>query len=145
MRFSNYMQQCLTELEMNREYDTDALLVQLVRLQNITEKIVRLNNKDDIVDLVPAIPRAPLSAYQAAFQTELDNIDQSLSKSLRNNSKTSASRASSLPTVHTSLTLVLFKEFFISAWVIISTFVPFGNYQTWSNLYCSKSQWLTHT
>jgi len=83
------MQQCLSELETNREYDTDALLVQLVRLQNVTENIVRLNTKDDMGDSIPGIPRAPLSAYQSAFQTELDKIDQSLSKSLRNNSRPS--------------------------------------------------------
>ncbi len=89
MKFSNYIQQCLKELESAREYETDVLLVHLIKLQHLTEKIYSINSRDDLSDNVPGIPRAPISAYQSAFQAELDKIQTFLPKSLRNN-RTSA-------------------------------------------------------
>lgn len=81
--FSTYVRQCLAELESAREHASDAFLVEHVRLQHLTERIYQFNNqeRDGDADEVPGIPRAPASAYQAAFQGELDRFQASLDKS----------------------------------------------------------------
>ncbi|KAK3945221.1 hypothetical protein QBC46DRAFT_371581 [Diplogelasinospora grovesii] len=85
MKFSPYIQQCLRELQESKEYETDTILATMVQLQHLTEKIAEVNNTRDDLPHVLGIPRAPVSAYISTFQSELDKIKGSLSKSLRNN------------------------------------------------------------
>ena len=79
------------KLEEASEYETDALLVQLVRLQHLTEMIFQINTRDQIVDTLPGIPETPVIAYHTAFQKELDRLRDSLPPSLKNNCKQSLS------------------------------------------------------
>lgn len=85
LRFSNYVQQCLRELESAQEFETDAFLVKHLQLQHLTERIHNFNCKEleAVADNGATIPRAPDSAYQAAFQGELDRFEASLDKNLK--------------------------------------------------------------
>jgi len=75
---------CLEELESAKEYETDILLVNQIRLQHLIERIHNFNTQEleEAADDVPGIPRAPASAYQAAFQGELDRFQASLDKNM---------------------------------------------------------------
>ncbi|KAK8058207.1 hypothetical protein PG994_008655 [Apiospora phragmitis] len=73
-KYTGYIERCVKELEAANEYETDSLLVQLMRIQRLSDKISCLHNKgEDDIEL-PAIPRAPTSAYLGAFQAELDKF-----------------------------------------------------------------------
>lgn len=81
------MDQCLRELETDKEYETDALLSQLLRIQHLTDRIGQMQNKDRVDESLPGIPRAPVSAYLNAFQSELDKFKAQIPRHLRSNSK----------------------------------------------------------
>jgi hypothetical protein len=85
MKFSHYMQQCMTELEQANELDTDQYLVYLIRIQHLTERICRvtLSTRDD-AEASGTMPGAPVSAYLTSFQGELDRIRVSLRKPVKN-------------------------------------------------------------
>lgn len=85
-RFTPYMEQCLRDLEKEKEYETDSLLAQLIRIQHLSDRIGQLHSKDQLDDNLPGIPRAPVSAYLNAFQTELDKFDAQIPRYLRSNS-----------------------------------------------------------
>jgi hypothetical protein len=84
MRYSKYMQQCVRELEAAKEFESDTLLLTYVRIQHLMERVARLHSPDEMEDEV-GIPRAPVSAYISAFQSELDKIRAGVPKYLRNN------------------------------------------------------------
>ncbi|KAJ4016477.1 hypothetical protein NW766_004674 [Fusarium irregulare] len=84
MRYTKYIQTCLSVLEQEREYETDTRLVALVRIQHLTERISQLNAPDDPTEEVLGLPTAPMSAYVSAFHTELDRIRLSLPLELQN-------------------------------------------------------------
>ncbi|KAI4595297.1 hypothetical protein KJ359_006971 [Pestalotiopsis sp. 9143b] len=84
-RYTPYMEQCLRDLEKDKEYETDALLAQLIRIQHLSDRIGHLHSNDQLDDNLPGIPRAPVSAYLNAFQTELDKFDAQIPRYLRSN------------------------------------------------------------
>ncbi|KAF5020108.1 hypothetical protein F66182_7871 [Fusarium sp. NRRL 66182] len=84
MRYTKYIQSCLSVLEKEREYETDIRLVYLVRIQHLTERISQLNSPDDPAEEVAGLPSAPLSAYVSAFDNELDRMRQGLPPELQN-------------------------------------------------------------
>ncbi|ORY55884.1 uncharacterized protein BCR38DRAFT_402951 [Pseudomassariella vexata] len=83
LTFTPYMKQCVQDLETDREYETDVLLVQLVRIQHLSDRIAQVHAKDQHHDDLPGIPRAPLTAYLNAFQTELDKYKAQIPRHLR--------------------------------------------------------------
>ncbi|EFX04644.1 hypothetical protein CMQ_1572 [Grosmannia clavigera kw1407] len=83
MRFSPYVRQCLDELDEISEYPSDARLVTIVRLQHLAEKVARFNRPEELGDEIPGISRAPSSAYQLAFQNELDRLCQALPEDIK--------------------------------------------------------------
>ncbi|UNI23349.1 hypothetical protein JDV02_009175 [Purpureocillium takamizusanense] len=83
MRYSSYLQKCVRELEASGEYDTDAALVFLVRVQHLTERIWDVNSGEREHEVNPGIPTAPSSAYILAFQNELDRLRNSLPDHLK--------------------------------------------------------------
>ncbi|KAK3395453.1 hypothetical protein B0T20DRAFT_35316 [Sordaria brevicollis] len=85
IRYSPYIQQCLSELQESKEYETDGILVHMVQLQHLTEKIAQVNSKTESPESVGGITRAPVAAYMSTFQSELDKICGSLNKSQKNN------------------------------------------------------------
>ncbi|KAI0127084.1 hypothetical protein BJ170DRAFT_596643 [Xylariales sp. AK1849] len=84
-RYTPYIDQCLRELETAKEYESDLLLVQLVRIQHLADRISQLHSRDRMDDELPGIPRAPVTAYLNAFQTELDRFKAQIPRHLRKN------------------------------------------------------------
>lgn len=84
-KYSAYVQRCLRELESANEFDSDGLLIQLVKIQRLTEQIHEMNTRVDGPDEIPGMPKAPLAAYQRAFQGELDRIQSFLTDDLKEN------------------------------------------------------------
>jgi hypothetical protein len=87
IKFTPYMDQCLRELETMKEYEADSLLVQLVRIQHLSERIAQLHAREHVAEDPPGFARAPMSAYFNAFQGELDRFKSSLPRHLRSNRK----------------------------------------------------------
>jgi hypothetical protein len=85
MKFSPYVQECLRDLEASMEYESDSFLIYTLRLQNLTQQVRDMNLRCGEPEDIPGIPRAPNSAYQLAFQTELDRIRASLPQELKEN------------------------------------------------------------
>ncbi|KAH8882513.1 hypothetical protein GQ53DRAFT_753570 [Thozetella sp. PMI_491] len=82
LNFTPYIKLCLQELQDNREYETDIILAHMVRIQNLTEKIVEMRTREQEDS---SVLRAPISAYTSTYQAELDKIQSSISKNLKNN------------------------------------------------------------
>ncbi|KAI0879816.1 uncharacterized protein GGS22DRAFT_176700 [Annulohypoxylon maeteangense] len=84
-RYTPYIDQCLGELEADQEYESDLLLVQLVRIQNLSERIAQLHAKDHTTDELNTITRAPATAYSNMFHAELEKFTASLPPNLAAN------------------------------------------------------------
>lgn len=87
MRYTNYMQECVTELDIRRECDTDIALTYMIRAQHLTERIYQLDAKDQALEQVSEIPSAPMSVYVSAFQSELDRLRESMPEWLKADSQ----------------------------------------------------------
>ncbi|KAJ5619479.1 hypothetical protein N7510_003463 [Penicillium lagena] len=86
-RYTKHHDQCLNELKDAAEYETDELLVQLVRIQHLTERIFQFNHRDQFfVELIGvALPETTVAGHLSAFQAELDSLENSLPKKLKAN------------------------------------------------------------
>lgn len=81
MRYSPYLDECLRDLEASNEYESDATLVFLVKVQHLTERIHEKNQRS-VTSEDRGIPTAPKSAYISALQHELDGIREQLPPAL---------------------------------------------------------------
>ncbi|KAG6013669.1 hypothetical protein E4U54_006466 [Claviceps lovelessii] len=86
LTFTPYIQECLKVLENEKEYESDITLFFIVRIQRLTERIFELTSKDRGEEDLPGIPSAPMTAYMAAFQNEIDRIYDSLPSRLQDDS-----------------------------------------------------------
>ncbi|TDZ53645.1 putative membrane protein [Colletotrichum trifolii] len=84
MRFSAYIQQCLRELEQNRELESDMHVVHIVKIQRLAERISQIRGNEDGEEEI-GLPKAPLSAYASSFQAELDKLQSNMPPSLADN------------------------------------------------------------
>ncbi|KHO11616.1 Winged helix-turn-helix transcription repressor DNA-binding protein [Metarhizium robertsii ARSEF 23] len=84
LKYTAYIQDCMNVLENSREYESDITLLYLVRVQRLTERIFELNSKDKAVEDIPGLPSAPMSAYIAAFQNEIETMRNTLPPNLQN-------------------------------------------------------------
>ncbi|XDG08922.1 hypothetical protein ABKA04_008537 [Annulohypoxylon sp. FPYF3050] len=84
-RYTPYIDQCSKELEASQEYESDVLLIHLVRIQNLSERISQLHAKDNTANEINAIARAPASAYSNMFHAELEKFTDSLPPSIATN------------------------------------------------------------
>lgn len=89
MRATRYLDQCLKELEANMEYDSDAQLVTLVRIQHLMERLSRLNDDGEPTEEIFAIPTLPTlrEVVLSACQVELERIKENMPAGLKSNSK----------------------------------------------------------
>ncbi|KAJ2967879.1 hypothetical protein NQ176_g9455 [Zarea fungicola] len=78
-----YLDQCLKDLENAREYKTDELVIQLVRIQRLTERIFDLHNRDSPVDDQLRPPETPTTARLESFRVELDRFRNALPMHLK--------------------------------------------------------------
>jgi hypothetical protein len=73
------MDQCLKDLDDVGEYKTDQLVIQLVHIQQLTEKIFHFHSIDS-----PADERlSPTMARLEAFRVELDSLRNALPPRLK--------------------------------------------------------------
>ncbi|KAL0935010.1 arsenate reductase [Colletotrichum truncatum] len=87
MSFSPYMQRCLRELETAREYESDTYLVYLIKLQNLSDKIVQQSRRsdDEDEDESERKQRAPFAAYIPAFEAGLNNLIRDIPATFQTN------------------------------------------------------------
>ncbi|XP_044719829.1 tRNA processing endoribonuclease [Hirsutella rhossiliensis] len=83
MRYSPYLRECVKDLEESREYETDTILVFLVKVQHLTERIHEQNLRSETSEDIRGIPTAPKSAYIFALQNELDRIHDNLPREIK--------------------------------------------------------------
>jgi hypothetical protein len=76
--YTQYLDQCLSELEDAGEYETDQLAVQLVRIQRLTEKICQFHSPGSVVDGQLGPPEVSTTRQLEAFQVELDGLRDAL-------------------------------------------------------------------
>lgn len=86
MKYTAYIQDCLKVLEKDEEYESDTTLLHLVKVQRLMVRIFELTSKDRGEEDMPGIPTAPMSAYVAALQNEIDTLHANLPPSLQNDS-----------------------------------------------------------
>ncbi|CAK7207558.1 hypothetical protein SEUCBS139899_010368 [Sporothrix eucalyptigena] len=84
-RYTKYIAQCLLELEQAAEYKTDQLVVELVRVQHLTETIAHFHTRDQLLDDLPGLPRLSTNVYLEALQAELDRQRTALPVELQMN------------------------------------------------------------
>ncbi|TVY36753.1 hypothetical protein LSUB1_G007916 [Lachnellula subtilissima] len=82
-RYTKYMDQCLKDLDDAREYKTDQLAIQLVRIQQLTEKIFHFHSSDSPVDEQLGSPEPSTMARLEAFRVELDSLRNALPPNLK--------------------------------------------------------------
>jgi hypothetical protein len=88
-RYTKYMDQCLKDLDDAREYKTDQLVIQLVRIQQLTEKISHFHSSDSPVDGQLGSPEPSTMARLEAFRIELDSLRNALPPNLKSDCKIS--------------------------------------------------------
>ncbi|XXH06176.1 hypothetical protein Hte_012622 [Hypoxylon texense] len=84
-KYSLYIDQCLKEIEADNEYETDSVLVYLLRAQHLSERIAQLHCKDQAGNESTVMARAPVSAYSGMFHAELEKFKASLPQNIISN------------------------------------------------------------
>lgn len=84
-RYTKYIDQCVHELEQSAEYKSDQLVVELIRVQNLTETISHFHNRDQLLEELPGVPRLSPIVYLEALQAELERLRGTLPAHLKNN------------------------------------------------------------
>ena len=87
MRYTKHIDQCLNDLRDAAEFESDQLLVELIRIQHLSDRVYQINSRRDLVAELPGIPVTPVAVYRRAFITELDRLRSSLPENLRSNCK----------------------------------------------------------
>lgn len=82
-RYTKYLDQCLKDLDDAREYKTDQLAIQLVHIQQLTEKIFHFHSSDSPVDEQLGSPELSTMARLEAFRVELDSLRNALPPNLK--------------------------------------------------------------
>lgn len=77
-KYTKYIDQYLKDLEHAREYKTDELVIQLVRIQRLTEKIFDFHNGDSMMNEQLGPPETPTMARLEALRVELDSLRNSI-------------------------------------------------------------------
>lgn len=86
--FTKHLQQCYEEMELDPEYETDALLVELIKIQHLTEKIFRFNHREEYVEPMPGLTppaEADSGLYLISLKIEMESLQSSLPAWLENN------------------------------------------------------------
>jgi hypothetical protein len=85
-RYTPYIDRCVRELEAAREFESDLVLVHLMRIQKLSDGIAQLRANESVEEL-PGISRAPRSAYYGAYQEQLDHFMTKLPRQLKTHSE----------------------------------------------------------
>ncbi|KAI5865679.1 hypothetical protein GGS23DRAFT_603235 [Durotheca rogersii] len=84
-KYTTYIERCVGDLEADNEYETDSLLVHLVRIQHLSERISQLYNNRWGNDGPTGIAHAPISAHAVLFHAELEQVRASVPQHLKSN------------------------------------------------------------
>lgn len=79
--FTRHLQQCQQDMEEAPEYDTDGLLVELIKIQNLTERIFRFNHREELLDAMPGLlspQESDAMLYIATYKMELEGLRSSV-------------------------------------------------------------------
>jgi hypothetical protein len=76
------MDQCLNDLDYAQEHKTDQLAIQLVHIQQLTEKIFQFHSSDSPVDEQLGSSEPPTMARLEAFRVELGSLRNALPSNL---------------------------------------------------------------
>lgn len=81
MRCTSFIDECVQAISVATEYDTDIILVQMVRLQKLVEEIRAsgLQNNSSL--------KGPVEMYVKVFQTRLQEYKSALPPNLQQNSE----------------------------------------------------------
>lgn len=86
--FTKNLRQCQDEMELAPEYETDALLVELIKIQHLTEKIFRFNHREELAEPMPSLTppvEADSGLYLISLKIEMESLQSSLPAWLENN------------------------------------------------------------
>jgi hypothetical protein len=81
-KYNKYMDQCLKDLDDAGECKTDQLVIQLIRIQRLTEKIFHFHGNDSPLDEQLDMYGPTKMARLEAFRLELDDLREALPPSL---------------------------------------------------------------
>lgn len=84
-RYTKYMDECLKELVDSGEYKTDHLIVELVRIQRLTEKVSHFHGDDSPMDEPLGSPEPSTMARIETFRVELNDLRNTIPPSLKFN------------------------------------------------------------
>jgi hypothetical protein len=82
-KYTNYLDQCLKDLDDASEYKTDQLVIQLVRIQHLTEKIFLFHGSDSPVEEQLGSSRHSTMARLEAFRIKLESLRNALAPDLK--------------------------------------------------------------
>jgi len=77
------MDQCLKDLDDDKEYKTDQLTIQLIHIQRLTDKIAHFHSSDSPMDEQLGTPEPSTMARLEAFRVELDSLRNALPPHLK--------------------------------------------------------------
>ncbi|KAH8664742.1 hypothetical protein BX600DRAFT_303330 [Xylariales sp. PMI_506] len=83
VKYSRYLNQCLEELETAAEYKTDQLVVQLARIQQLTEKISNFHSRDLVEDEFTEGAAVSTIARLETFEVQLDSLRNMMPQDLK--------------------------------------------------------------
>ena len=84
-RYTKQLEQYLECLETEAEYETDQLLVQLIRIQHLTDRIFQFNCRDQLVEDLPGLRPSSAEEHREAFQALLDRFQTWLPAKIKRN------------------------------------------------------------
>lgn len=84
MRWTAYLDECLCVLEEKEDSPTDVLLVQLVRIQLLTNRILQAPWPDESY-MLDGTSRLPHDAYIQIFELQLEEVKRSIPSTLISN------------------------------------------------------------
>jgi hypothetical protein len=86
IRWTPYLNECLHIVETEKEFESDALLVQLVKLRRISERVNDLSWSSVVTEVDTTI-KAPAMVYLRSLESHLQDLKRNVPSNLLNNSK----------------------------------------------------------
>jgi hypothetical protein len=86
MQWTAYLTECLRVLEEEKEFESDALLVQLVKLRRISESVNSLSWSSTITEPDITI-KAPATFYLRTLESQLQDFRNNIPSELATNRK----------------------------------------------------------
>lgn len=89
LRWTAYMNECLRILEIENELESDAVLVQLVKVRLLTGRVIELPWLSHVAE-TDTFPRVPAMFYLNSLEAQLQDFKSKVPSNLSNNSKSNS-------------------------------------------------------